>query len=109
MKHAPAFDQFFGDRYGRIWVDRIIATREVAGCNPTTVADARECWRDVRGFDVFDEESGRFLGQVGVPADAISRQWPAFLEDGLVLVIEDEAGTIKVKRYRLVLPGEEER
>jgi hypothetical protein len=105
-EHAPAFDQFFGDRYGRIWVGRIIGIQEVPGCNPSTDADARECWRDVRGFDVFDEESGRFLGQVGVPVGATSRQWPGFLEDGFLLVIENEAGTIMVKRYRLVLPGQ---
>ena len=104
-EYVPAFDQFFGDRYGRIWVGRVIGIREVAGCNPSTAAEGRACWRDVRGFDVFDEESGRFLGQVGVPAGATPRHRPGFLEDGFLLVAEDEAGTIMVKRYRLVLPG----
>jgi hypothetical protein len=30
------------------------------------------------------------------------------MEDAILMVREDEAGTIMVKRYRLVLPGEEE-
>jgi len=33
--------------------------------------------------------------------------WPAFVEDGFLVAVEDEAGTIMVKRYRVVLPGEE--
>ena len=33
------------------------------------------------------------------------RSW----KNPILMVVEDEAGTIMVKRYRLVLPGEEER
>ena len=31
---------------------------------------------------------------------------PVYLGDVVIVPIEDEAGTIMVKRYRLVLPGE---
>jgi hypothetical protein len=111
-EQRPAFEGFFGDRAGRIWVHRIIGSEAIADCDPNAPVPAGvgpSCWRDLHGFDIFEEASGRFLGQVSIPAGAriSSFSWPAFLEDGPLLVVEDQAGTIKVKRYRLVLPGEE--
>jgi hypothetical protein len=57
-------------------------------------------------IDAFGED-GRYLGQIAVP-DGF-REWPApFVRGNSVFgVVEDDAGTIMVKRYRLVLPGEE--
>ena len=61
--HKPAFDRFFGDRYGRLWVRRVVGTDDVSDCvqDPTAGEDLgpRSCWQDVFGFDVFDEETGR--------------------------------------------------
>jgi hypothetical protein len=110
-EQRPAFEGFFGDRGGRIWVHRIIGSEAIAQCDPNApVAPGvgPSCWRDLYGFDIFEEASGRFLGQVAVPPGAriSSFSWPAFLEDGPLLVVEDQAGTIMVKRYRLVLPRE---
>jgi len=113
--HRPAFLHFRGDRYGRIWVVRALRTDEVTDCdpNPLSVEDQspRYCWRDVFGLDVFDEEDGRYLGEVEVPIISIFGAPPAlaFLRDSLIVAVQDEAGTIMVKRYRLVLPGEQER
>ncbi len=110
----PAFDRIFGDRYGRVWVWRAFGTDNVSDCveDPTAGEDLdpRSCWQDVFGFDVFDEETGRFLGEIELPA-RISPvvwpvAWPEFVEDGFLIAVEDDAGTIMVKRYRLVLPGE---
>jgi len=110
--HKPAFRWFFGDRHGRIWVQRIIRTDPVIECDqdPHLVEGRplRLCWREVLGFDLFEEQTGHFLGEVELPAGFQAGRWPAFVADGFVAVVEDEAGTIMVKRYRLVLPGEEQ-
>jgi hypothetical protein len=107
--HKPAFQSFAGDRWGRIWVQRILRTDEAPDCEPgPPSADERvllSCWTDVMGWDVFDEATGRFLGSVEQPAPFTFRPPPAFLEDGMLAVVEDEAGTLMVKRYRLALPG----
>jgi hypothetical protein len=59
--------------------------------------------------DVFDEETGRLLGEVEFPTAILEEEFsvPFIRGDELYAVIEDDAGTIMVKRYRLVLPGEE--
>ena len=101
----PAYYAFLGDNYGRIWVQRIIRTDTPPNCEPdATVIDGRDspsCWRDVLGFDVFDEQTGKFLGQVEQPADIRRRPPPAFLQDAILAVVEDDTGTVMVKRYRL--------
>ncbi len=104
----PAYYAFYGDRYGRIWVQRIIRTESRPQCEPDATViggDSPPCWRDVLGFDVFDEQTGKFLGQVEAPAEIRRRPPPAFLEHALVAVVEDSAGTLMVKRYRLSSPN----
>jgi hypothetical protein len=61
--------------------------------------------------DVFDEESGKLLGEVEFPSAVleVDLSVPFIHGNELYTAIEDEAGTIMVKRYRLVLPGEEGR
>jgi len=70
-------------------------------------ASERPCWRDRVILDVFASD-GRYLGDVESPAN-IRTDRRAFHIRGnqVIAVVEDEAGTIMVKRYRLVLPGEE--
>jgi hypothetical protein len=72
------------------------------------------CWHDQPIFDVFGAD-GRYLGEAEAPEalaaapslTAMLRTQP-FVDDRMLLaVVEDEAGTIVVKRYRLLLPGEE--
>ena len=73
--------------------------------------NTRPCWRDSYELGVFDED-GKYLGSVEVPEVFYNRRSevldPApFMRGNTVLVaVQDEAGTIMVKRYRLVLPGE---
>jgi hypothetical protein len=53
-------------------------------------------------FDVFDN-GGRFLGSV---EDLPHFNSPFMSGDTVVALAQDEAGTVMVKRYRLVLPGD---
>ncbi len=68
-------------------------------------AALRPCWRDEPIVDAFGAD-GRYLGPVQIP-DELTRHGfypPPFIgEDVVVAVVADEAGTIMVKRYRLVL------
>jgi len=106
----PAFTRFTGDRHGRIWVSRALGTATVAECDidPLSVEgrSAIPCWRDLPGLDVFDEDTGRFLGQISLDEPLLH---PVFFEDAILTAVEDAAGTIMVKRYRLVLSGDRER
>jgi hypothetical protein len=109
----PAFSQFIPTASGDIWVDREGPSERNPDCpSVANEADragpAAACWRASTIIDAFDGE-GRFLGAVEVPTGF--RVSPGVLhvrDDQVVGVIEDEAGTIMVKRYRLVLPGEEQ-
>jgi hypothetical protein len=68
-------------------------------------ADYLRCLFGEMIFDVFGRD-GRYLGNVeGVPV--VSR--PFINGDTVVAVALDDAGTVMVKRYRLMLPGEEGR
>jgi hypothetical protein len=107
--YRPSFERFLGDRHGRLWVHRSVGvvTRPDCDDDPRAIAQRpppRPCWNDRWGFDVFDEASGRFLGRVALPDGYQPSGWPALLADDIVIVVEDETGTIKVKRYRMVLP-----
>ncbi len=110
--HKPYFGGFFVDQGGRVWVRRAGPGRHLADCDedpePGTAGSIARCWEDTRIMDVFDRD-GRFLGNVELPEGARLRAGRSFVRDDLVLLrVEDEAGTIMVKRYRLVLPPERE-
>ncbi len=109
----PAFSGILPAKTGEIWVRRQGLGEQVADCvdNPLQVspAEAAEapCWRDRMIIDVFDA-TGRFVGDVDVPAGLDVHPSSTFVDgDRVVAVIEDDDGTIMVKRYRLVLPGEQ--
>ena len=106
--HKPAFDGFFADRSGRIWVRCYGPGQHLEGCRE----DAEEvseflaypCWRDRFWYEVF-EESGRFLGRVEIPAGFQDSPTP-FIEGEMVIAnVEGEDSTPYVKRYRLVIPA----
>ena len=108
----PAFEGFIATRSGEIWVRRAGPGERASDCvdNPIQagyeVAVQAPCWRNSLIVDAFDAE-GRYLGEVGPPAGL--RLFPSSLNidgDRVVGVVESEAGTIMVKRYRLVLPGD---
>jgi hypothetical protein len=115
--HQPPYDRILGSASGEIWVVRNAPSVRVAECVEDPLADQdvwnstpfnqRSCWSDLYVADVFDAD-GRFLGEVAPPPGAFTYPY-AFAThiDGerVVMAVEDEAGVVRVKRYRLVLPG----
>lgn len=111
----PAFSSFIPAASGEIWVRRPGPGELLSDCAENPIEAGWEassqapCWRDSTIIDVFDAE-GRFLGEVETPPRL--RAFPSVLHirgAQVVGVVEDALGTIMVKRYRLVLPEEEER
>jgi len=106
----PAFDRFLADRSGRLWMLRAGEGERLPECNDgaRTSSEFRQapCWRDPMLVEVFGAD-GRYLGRASVPEEMRWSPAPYIRGDTVVAVAEDEAGTIMVKRYRLVLPGEE--
>jgi hypothetical protein len=106
-EHKRAFESIFGDRTGRILLFREGASHRVEGCEIDFTEPGSsfpQCWRTEYFWDVFDNE-GIFLGRVESPVGWVGTP---FIRDDLWLIrTEDEAGTVMVKRYRLVLPERE--
>ncbi|MCH7825931.1 MAG: hypothetical protein IH849_14115 [Acidobacteria bacterium] len=109
LEVKPAFYRFLPDRSGRLWVLRSGEGERLQGCDERARAysDFSEspCWRDPTVVEVFGPD-GRYLGRVDVPEEMRWSPPPYIRDDNVVATAEDEAGTIMVKRYRLVLPGE---
>ena len=64
----------------------------------------RPCWRQPFALEGFGAD-GRYLGRIRVP-EGTRLEVPPFVDgDTMIAVVEDDAGAIMVKRYRLVLPG----
>ncbi len=114
-RHKPAFEQFIPTHDGGVWVVRAGPGEEHPGCAEAG-ADLGEmaespCWTDTYVIDAFAAD-GRYLGEVVVPEVFYNKRYQKFRPtpyvraDQFIAAIEDEAGTIMVKRYRLVLPGE---
>ena len=111
----PAFLGLHGASSGETWVLRLGPGFKVPDCNdhPASMEEvfsADYCWQDALFFDVFGED-GRYLGSVDVLDEMREqiRRWartPHFIGDRVTAVTMDDAGTLMVKRYRLVLPGE---
>ena len=112
--HKPAFEKLVPDENGRVWVIRPGPGIRLPDCNENA-SDADEfsdnpCWSDSVLLDVFDEQ-GRYLGAVEMPEEFYGmtprfiRGRPFIRGDIMIVAVEDELGTIKVKRYRLVLPS----
>ena len=107
-EYKPAYRSFNADRAGRIWVIREGPGTGMPNCDwPNTLDeyfDAEPCWTEAEIVDVF-EEDGRFLGAVEVPEGFGWYPLPYITEDRVFAQVQDDAGTIMVKRYRLVPPG----
>jgi hypothetical protein len=105
----PAYQRLHPDHSGRVWVARPGPASRVAGdCNENPEPEnAREdpCWETPTSWEVFDQE-GRFLGGADVP-DGVGSYAGAYIKgDMFVVPVSDDMGTIMVKRYRLVYPGD---
>jgi hypothetical protein len=110
--YKPAFAGFIGSTTGEIWVLRETAGRENPGCVDPSEGDFMTaaqnlCWERRMGVDAFAAD-GRFLGAVELPEELPVLIFTRAMLRGDALVTEliDDAGTIMVKRYRLVPPGE---
>jgi len=108
----PAFFEIIPTLSGDIWVARQGPGERMTECTEDPMESGEEaidqpCWRDTWIIDAFGGD-GRYLGEI----ERIRNFWPlaanTFVRgDVVVAAVEDEAATIMVKRYRLVLPGEE--
>jgi hypothetical protein len=97
-------------RSGELWVIRP-GTSEVWG----RLKPGERVWRDNYIVDAFARD-GRYLGEVELPAGArgaigvyVTNHGGPFAwvsDDVVIMPGEDTDGIIKVKRYRLTLPGE---
>ena len=110
--HQPAFNALIAAASGQFWVARSGPSLRVDDCleDPSedpVLALSKPCWPSEEILDAFGGD-GRYSGKVEIPRGLHPSPQNVFVRDDLVLaVIEDEAGTIMVKRYRLVLPGEQ--
>ena len=103
--HKPFFSRIYADQSGRVWLLRPGPSNYVADCDDNP--GDQPCWRSTSTSDVFGPD-GRFLGNAELPNGSFLAPSTAYISDNVaVLRIEDEAGTIMVKRYRLMLPGED--
>lgn len=107
----PAFSGFIPAVSGEVWVRRPGPGELQAACveNPIQAgpeeASRAPCWHDRTIIDAFGAD-GRYLGDIDVPAGL--RPFPAVVSingDHVVGVVEDDLGIVRVKRWRLVLPG----
>jgi len=104
----PFYSAIIPDRSGRLWVLREGEGRPVEGW---TEPDDWEGWeRDPgwvpeRWFEVFEEETGRYLGRVVAPEGLATEPEPVIEGDSFICLTEDEFGRPIVRRYRLDLPA----
>ncbi len=115
--HYPAFADFILAADGQIWVTRFAAPRRRGDCveDPLAADDGgrsaaqNNCWSYGYVLDAFDAE-GRFLGEIETPPlMAPFTGYTRVVGDRVLGVEFDDWGVPMIKRYRLVLPGDEER
>lgn len=106
----PAFTAILADRSRRIWVLRPARIIRETDCTEDPLDESAgalvPCFTREDVADVFDEESGKLLGEVEFPSaiHPADLSVPFIRGNELYTAVEDDAGTIMVKRYRLVLP-----
>jgi hypothetical protein len=102
----PAYNSLVPAVTGEVWVVRPGSGYEDTSCDvdiPTKDAPER-CWRDERIVEAFDA-AGRFLGSIEVPVELRFEPRPHVSSDTIVGLVQDDAGTLLVKRYRLMAPA----
>jgi hypothetical protein len=93
--HKPAFESFFPDHSGRVWVVRL---------GPGVSPNSTEEWRDTYLLDVFEEQTGRYLGEVEVPPGMRFAPEPYIRDERLIAYCLDAAGVPYVRSYRIEPP-----
>jgi len=80
----------------------VVPAGSVIGGGGGEVEDEQECWANTYMFDVFELATGEFLGTVPAPEPGFTR--PMFVDGDTVLAaVTDELGTVRLKKYRLVI------
>ncbi len=107
-RQKPAFSRIYGAQDGRLFVLRDGPSRRLDDCTEDPLASGSDpfvaCWESEPILDVFGAD-GRYLGAIETPLERL--RWPPHVDGSrFTAMVENEAGTIMVKRYRLVLPGE---
>jgi hypothetical protein len=101
----PAYSELVPAVSGEVWVVRPGPATQDSACDEDSFElDGRaHCWPQQRIVDAFDID-GRYLGEVSVPEELSLEPRPLIRGSDVIALTEDEAGTIRVKRYRLVPP-----
>jgi len=94
-EHKPAFESFIPDWSGRIWV-----VRRGPGVSPNGTDE----WRDTALLDVFEEQTGRYLGEVRVPPGLRFSPEPCIRNDLCIAYCQDEEGVPYIRCFRIELP-----
>ena len=106
----PAYQAFFNDPAGRLWVLRPGPGRELPDGiqSPENPLDyfRKPRWEDTHLLDAFDSE-GRFLGQVTLPAGIRVRPLPWIEDDRVLALVESEDGELTVRAFRIRTPAED--
>jgi hypothetical protein len=105
----PFFTAVVPDHSGRLWVLREGMGHPVEGW---TEPEGWRGWEDdppwvaERWFEVFEAETGRYLGRVDRPEECELLPEPYIEGDIFICLTEDSVGRPVVRRYRLELPRE---
>jgi hypothetical protein len=110
----PAYHGFNPSHSGEIWVRREGPGEAIPGCDPTELAQSpytgsmlpKRCFTAATIIDVF-ELDGRYLGTLDTGAASLHPTHTFIRGNTVISESQDDTGTIMVKRYRLVLPGEQ--
>jgi hypothetical protein len=107
----PYFSALWPDRSGRIWVARPgPGIRLEDGMeHPADRRDFRQhpLWSSSGCIDIFEAATGRYLGEVEIPAGFMGNPEPVIDGDTVIAHISGEDGAPLVKRFRLVPPDAE--
>lgn len=110
----PAFERFLPSHSGETWVVREGPSTPIEGCDPDEryeipqlrTTRLRPCFQRSLIIDAFGAD-GRYLGEIEGPSPHPTY---SFIRANTVLAPgQDAQGTVVVRRYRLVLPGEQGR
>lgn len=94
-EYKPAFEKFIPDCSDRIWVLRKGRGQQVAETGD---------WIDLYMFDVFEENTGRYLGEVAVPAGIRFRPEPFIRDNLFIAYYTDDSGVPYIKCYHIDYP-----
>ncbi len=104
----PWYAALIPDRSGRLWVLREGEGHRVENWRePDTWREWEGYpeWVSERWFEVFEEETGRYLGRVDVAEGFVAEPAPIIEGDTFICLTEDDTGRPIVRRYRLVVPA----